>query len=190
MSLKRSILTATFVLATAPAFAHAGAASHSHFASGFLHPMGGLDHMLAMVTVGLFASLLGGRAVWALPMAFVGMMLVGGSLGVVGIEIPAVEAGISASIVILGAVVALGCSWSLATAMALTGLFAIAHGYAHGAEMPADANALTYSIGFALATALLHGAGLLAGLAASGRRHILRVAGGAVAVAGVVLALV
>ncbi|MBM6593296.1 HupE/UreJ family protein [Microvirga pudoricolor] len=188
--MKRIVLSAALSFAAAPAFAHTDVGTVSDFAHGFLHPIGGLDHVLAMVTVGLLAALLGGRALWAVPLSFVGMMIVGGALGFMGVEVPAVETGILASIVILGAVVALGRPLPVGLAMALVGVFAIFHGYAHGAEMPMESGAIGYSIGFALATALLHGAGILAGLAAFGHRSLIRFAGGAVAATGLVLALV
>jgi urease accessory protein len=117
------------------------------------------------------------------------MMIAGGALGFLGLAVPAVETGILASIVALGAVVALGRPLSTAAAMALVGFFAIFHGYAHGAEMPREAGALSFGLGFALATALLHAAGLVAGLSVQGHRAIIRVAGGTVAAAGLALAL-
>lgn len=184
------LATATILAAfSTPAFAHTGIGTTSNFASGFLHPVGGLDHVLAMVSVGLFAALLSGRALWSVPLAFVSMMLVGGAIGFAGFAVPAVEIGITASIVILGGVVALGRAWPVGAAMALVGVFAIFHGYAHGAEMPYGADVLTYSLGFALATALFHATGILAGLAAFGHRILIRAAGGAVAATGLVLAL-
>jgi urease accessory protein len=155
-----------------------------------MHPVGGLDHVLAMVTVGLLAAFIGGKALWAIPASFVGMMIVGGAVGLSGAEVPAVEAGILASIVIVGAVVALGKSLPVGVAMALAGVFAIFHGVAHGAEMPLEASAIPYSLGFAVATALLHGTGILAGLVLFEQRTLIRLAGGAVAVAGLALALV
>jgi urease accessory protein len=187
---KRLSLATLFSLAAAPAFAHPEIGAASDLAHGFMHPIGGLDHVLAMGTVGLFAALLGGRALWAVPSSFVGMMLVGGALGFLGIQVPAVETGILASIIVLGAVVALGRPLPVGVAMALAGAFAIFHGFAHGAEMPVEAGAIPYSLGFALATALLHGTGILAGLVLFGHRAILRLAGGAVAAAGLALALV
>jgi urease accessory protein len=186
---KRLGLATLLSLASAPAFAHTGAGTAGDLTHGFMHPLGGLDHVLAMVTVGLFAVLIGGRALWAVPMSFVGMMVVGGALGFLGIAVPAVETGILASIVVLGAVVALGQPVPVAVAMVLAGVFAIFHGFAHGAEMPMEAGALVYGLGFALATALLHATGIAAGLALHGRRAVIRIAGGGVAAAGLVLAL-
>jgi urease accessory protein len=179
-------LAAAASLAATPAFAHTGAGDAHGFIHGLAHPIGGMDHVLAMVAVGLFASLLGGRALWAVPLAFVGMMLVGGAFGMAGVELPAVELGITASIIAIGAVTAFGGSLPLAAAMALVGFFAIFHGHAHGAEMPLGAGAFAYSAGFAFGTALLHALGLGIGLAVRSAR-VVRMAGAATAVVGAVL---
>jgi len=192
MSFARYIgLAVPFALTAGPALAHAGSGAHNHgLFAGFMHPIGGLDHVLAMVAVGLFASLLGGRARWAVPASFIVMMVLGGALGMVGGEVPAIEVGITLSIIVLGAVVALGKSWSVGVAMALVGVFAVFHGYAHGTEMPAGTGALAYSVGFAVATTLLHVTGLLFGLLTTGRyTQGVRVAGAATAVAGILLAI-
>ena len=154
-----------------------------------MHPLTGLDHALAMVAVGLLAALLGGRALWAVPGSFVAMMLIGGALGSAGVGIPAAEIGIAASVLALGSMVALGRTWSLGAAMALAGGFAIFHDYAHGAEIPAGAGALSYSLGFAAASTALHVAGMGAGMVTLGQWKVARLAGGAVAIAGLVLAL-
>lgn len=172
------------------AFAHTGAGDVHGFTHGFAHPLGGLDHLLAMVTVGIFAYQLGGRALWAVPATFVALMAVGGALGISGIDVPFVELGIALSVVVLGAAVAFGVKAPLAAAMAIVGFFALFHGHAHGAEMPADASGLAYGLGFMSATALLHLAGLGLGMAIGrfGEAHgekFVRGAGAAVAVAGV-----
>lgn len=189
MSHRRLALVASLLLLAEPASAHIGIGDTHGFSHGLLHPLGGFDHVLAMVTVGLFAAMLGGRALWAVPASFVAMMLVGGALGMLGIAVPAVEAGIAASIIVLGAVVALGWTWPLAAAMALVGLFAVFHGHAHGAEMPAGAEALSYAAGFAVATAMLHAAGLALGLSLRRHRALVRLGGSATAAAGLALAL-
>ncbi|MGQ4273226.1 HupE/UreJ family protein [Terrihabitans sp. B22-R8] len=173
-------------LAATPALAHTGVGDTHGFIHGFAHPIGGLDHVLAMVAVGLFASILGGRALWAVPAAFVGMMLVGGGLGITGVDLPAVELGITASIIMLGAVTALGLSWPLTAAMALVGFFALFHGHAHGAEMPLDADAFGYSAGFAAATILLHAMGVGAGVLVR-NPLVVRTAGAAMALTGIAL---
>ncbi|PNG27779.1 HupE/UreJ family protein [Methylocella silvestris] len=170
--------------------AHVGIGDTHGFMHGFAHPIGGLDHVLAMVAVGMFAAYLGGRALWLTPAAFVLMMGVGGALGLAGVALPFVEIGIAASVIVLGLAVAL--QWSLPTvaAMALVGFFAIFHGHAHGAEMPADASGLDYALGFMLATALLHVAGIGIGLGvgrigAQTSRLAFRASGGLMALAGV-----
>jgi urease accessory protein len=180
---KRSLLAAILVTAAMPALAHTGHHSTSGFLAGFSHPLGGLDHVLAMVSVGLFAALLGGQALWALPASFSAMMLMGGVLSLAGIEVPALEFGIIASVIILGALVSLGRSWPIGVAMALVGIFAVFHGYAHGAEIPAGVGTTLYT----LASMLLHGLGIAFGVVTARQAHIGRLTGAAVAVAGIVL---
>jgi len=171
------------------ALAHTGAEHAVSFASGFAHPWSGLDHMLAMVTVGLWAGANGGRALWAWPASFVGVMLVGGALGIAGVPMPMVEPGILASVIALGLLVLAAIRLPVAIGAALVALFALLHGHAHGAELPAEAAAVSYAAGFAGATALLHGIGL-AYLAGRTRRDlIVRGAGALVAAAGVALVL-
>jgi urease accessory protein len=189
MSLKRFTLAVAFAVAVAPAWAHTGAGTTSDFTAGITHPGNGLDHILAMVTVGLFAASLGGRALWAVPASFVIMMVIGGGIGLAGIPVPAVEAGILASIIVLGLAVALGRAWPVGEAMALVGALALFHGHAHGIEMPVEASVMFYSLGFALATTFLHGVGVLIGTIVSGRSQVARLAGAAVAVVGVMLAV-
>jgi urease accessory protein len=145
-----------------------------------------------MVTVGIFAAQLGGRSLWLVPATFVLMMAAGGAAGMAGLSIPLVEIAIAMSVIVLGAIVAMGVKAPVAAAMGLVGFFAIFHGYAHGAEMPQDAGGAVYGLGFMAATALLHligiGAGLLIGQA-NGRRALAlqRVTGCLVAVAGLAL---
>ena len=170
------------------ALAHTGAHT-SGFAHGFAHPISGLDHVLAMVMVGLFAYQLGGRALWIVPLAFVSAMSVGGALGLAGIGVPFIEIGIALSVIVLGALVASNARTPVIAAVAMVGFFAIFHGYAHGAEMPANAAALTYAIAFLIATALLHltGAALGLGIDKAGQRTgsaFVRVAGAFGLVAG------
>ena len=163
--MRRSLPRPIVALSLIPtaALAHTGAGSASGFFQGFAHPVGGLDHVLAMVTVGLLAWQLGGRALWLVPAAFVAAMALGGWLGIAGIALPHVELGIALSVVVLGAVVALGIKAPLAVAMGLAGLFAVFHGHAHGAEMPHDATGTAYAAGFLMATALLHLSGIALG---------------------------
>jgi urease accessory protein len=190
-SVTRIAAAAILVLLPGAALAHPGHDAGG-FAHGVMHPLGGLDHVLAMVAVGLYAALLGGRALWLVPATFVGVMAIGGALGAAGYPLPYTEIGIALSVIALGLAVALRASLPTLAAMALVGLFAIFHGHAHGAEMPADAAAVSYATGFMLATALLHGAGIAIGLAAGrlaerGGWHVAQVAGGAIALAGVAL---
>lgn len=178
------------LLSATTAHAHTGIGATAGFGAGFTHPLLGADHVLAMVAVGLLAVQLGGRALWALPLAFVAAMLVAAGIGLFGPALPIVEFGIVGSVVALGALIALNTRLPLIASMMLVGLFAFFHGHAHGAEMPAQASALAYGAGFALATALLHGIGITAGLAT---RHMqsswVRVGGGAIAMAGLLIAV-
>jgi urease accessory protein len=190
-ALKLGALTLAGALLPTAALAHTGIGAAGGFAHGFWHPIGGLDHVLAMVAVGAFAVRLDGRAVWLVPAAFVAMMAVGGFAGLEGIQLPFVETGIALSVVVLGLAVAFRWKLPVAVASALVGLFAIFHGHAHGSEMPVDAPGLTYAAGFMLATASLHVAGIGLGLAV-GRigarsRFALQASGGAMALAGVAL---
>ena len=160
----------------------------SSFMQGFAHPLGGLDHLLAMVAVGLYAAMIGGRALWLIPAAFLGAMAAGGALGTMGYGLPYTEIGIAVSVIVLGLAVAFRISLPTLAAMALAGLFAIFHGYAHGAEMPQTISGYEYAAGFLLATALLHGAGIALGIILERTRwRIVQAAGGAMALAGIVL---
>ncbi|RYE82362.1 MAG: HupE/UreJ family protein, partial [Hyphomicrobiales bacterium] len=157
-------LAALLVAVPSAALAHTGAGLEHDLSHGFLHPLGGLDHVLAMVAVGVFAFVLGGRALYLVPLAFVGMMAVGFLLGLGGVELPFVELGIALSSVVIGGVAALGRPMPVVAASALVGLFAVFHGVAHGAEMPLGASGLDYALGFVAATALLHLAGIAAAM--------------------------
>lgn len=182
---------AALAVSALPAMAHAHTfgAHDAGFVHGFLHPVGGIDHLLAMVAVGLWAAQRGGAALWALPAAFVTAMIGGGLLGMGGIALPAVELGIAGSVIALGALVALQSRLPLPASVAAVALFALFHGHAHGAEMPEAAQPLLYGLGFALATALLHGAGVAAALGVRGRvgSLLLRGAGAAIGLGGVAL---
>jgi urease accessory protein len=194
--MKTVLRALTFILLFAPgaALAHSGAAGHDHgFSYGFLHPLGGLDHLLAMIAVGLLAAHLGGRALWMVPLSFVILMAAGGAAGFAEIRLPYVELLIAASVVVLGLLVALRANIPLAAAMLIAGFFAIFHGHAHGAELPDGGSPYPYAAGFLLATTLLHLAGIALGIGltklfASGvGRRIVQAGGGAMALAGVVL---
>ncbi len=177
------------VMLVTAAEAHTGIGSTHGFLHGFSHPLRGIDHILAMVAVGMFAAHLGGRALWLVPCCFVAMMAVGGTLGISGVGLPFVELGIASSVIVLGALVALQTSMPTVIAMGIVGFFALFHGHAHGAEMPTDASGLTYAAGFMVATALLHVVGIalglgLAHLASEYSQRIAQVGGAAMAAAG------
>jgi urease accessory protein len=162
------------------------------FVHGLLHPLGGVDHILAMVAVGLFAARLGGHALWLVPASFVTAMAVAGAAGMTGFALPHVEAGIALSILVLGAAIAFEMTMPVAAAMALVAFFAVFHGYAHGAEMPETMSGLAYGGGFLAATAALHAAGIGLGLligrsSALVSRRVLQIGGGAAALTGVAL---
>lgn len=140
-------------------FAHSGGVAGG-FASGFMHPVLGWDHVVAMVAVGLWGAFLGQPAIWLLPVVFPMVMALGGALGVVGIGLPWVETGIALSAVVLGLMVLLAARPPLWVAALLVAVFAIFHGYAHGTELPDAANPLAYSLGFVVATGLLHLVGI------------------------------
>lgn len=134
------------------------------FVSGFLHPLTGLDHIVAMVAVGLWGAYLGAPAMWLLPVVFPMVMAFGGALGILGVPLPGTEIGIALSGVLLGLAVAFAARPPLWIAAGLVGIFAIFHGHAHGTELPHAANALTYAVGFVIATGLLHLGGIAFGL--------------------------
>jgi len=185
-----SLLVALAVLVPTAAFAHPGHGPEVGLIAGFLHPMSGIDHILCMVAVGVFAAVLVGRALWLVPLSFVGMMAVGFLLGANGITLPFVELAIGLSSVVIGAVAAWGKPMPVSAAMALVGAFAVFHGHAHGAEMPASAGGLEFAVGFMAATALLHLTGIAGAVGVSklaGRygRPLARIAGVAFAVGGI-----
>lgn len=173
------------------AFAHTGVGQTTGFLHGFGHPMGGTDHMLAMVAVGLWAAQIGGRALWGVPCAFVGVMVLGGVLGIAGFPVPFVEEGILVSILVLGILTAGAFKLPLFYSSLIVGLFAIFHGHAHGVEMPESFGAASYAIGFALATAMLHllGIGLGMLLQKTNLQTVSRFVGGAIALSGIYLAI-
>ena len=179
------LIAAAAILLPGIALAHEGGVAGG-LASGFTHPIFGLDHVVAMVAVGLWGAFLGQPAIWLLPVVFPVVMAFGGLLVISGVTIPAVETGIAASAVALGAMVALALRPPLWVAAVLVGAFAIFHGHAHGAELPQAANPLAYGVGFVVATGLLHLSGIALGLLArrpAGLRAV-RVGGGAIACAG------
>jgi urease accessory protein len=161
-----TIAALSVLFATAsPALAHVGISDASHLSSGFLHPLQGLDHVLAMIAVGLYASQLGAKNIWLVPLAFGATMTFGGLLGYIGLPLPYVEHGIAISIVIMGLAIAIGVKLPTAAATTLVALFALFHGHAHGNEGAGlGVSFLPYAAGFAVATALLHSFGVAIGL--------------------------
>lgn len=190
--MKKQTALSAFALAltfASPALAHTGHGETAGFIAGLEHPVFGLDHLLAMVAVGLWAGLVGGRAFLAWPAAFVGALVLGGVLGMQGIELPAIELFIVGSVIALGLATALDLKPHVALGAAVITLFGIAHGQAHGMEAPETGTGIAYAAGFVIATAALHGIGLA--LAAVMRTRFAakatRVVGGLVAISGVAL---
>ena len=169
------------------AFAHQETGSITGIVSGLKHPVSGMDHVLAMIAVGLWGAQLGAPAVWVLPVAFPMVMAFGGMLGLMGIALPGIEVGIAVSALVLGSMVLAEVRPPLWAAAVIVGFFAIFHGHAHGTELPAGSSGLLYSIGFVMATGTLHGLGITMGLVNrwSRGRLAIRAAGGMVALSGV-----
>ena len=191
--LRLVLSAAALLMITATTAAAHMAGGATGFAQGLAHPAGGLDHILAAAAVGLFAARLGRPALWLVPLAFLAMMIGGGALAAAGGALPFVETGIGLSVVILGIGLGFGLQPRTAAAMALAGVFAVLHGYAHGAEMPHPVSAIAFAAGLLSTTALLLAAGI--GIArAAGRamgevagNRALRVAGAGLALAGVAI---
>jgi urease accessory protein len=187
--MRRSLFAILWLVAMMASFSSAASAHPGHgggFSDGIAHPFTGLDHMLAMVAVGLWATQLDRPAMWTLPVVFPVMMALGAALGTGGLAMPWVEMGILLSVVVLGAAVALQVQAPLVLGAVLVAAFAVLHGYAHGTELPSGSSACLYGIGFVLATLTLHAVGITIGLA--GRRPLLmRSAGGAIAAVGLLL---
>jgi urease accessory protein len=181
------LITALFFgLLSVGVHAHAGGAAADGLMSGFLHPLLGFDHLVAMIAVGIWGAFLGPRAIWMLPIAFPLVMVLGGILGMAGVPLPAVETGIAASALVIGALIALAVRPPLWLALLIVAVFAVFHGHAHGTELPAATDALGYSIGFVLATGLLHLCGIAFALVdrlPHGKLAI-RLAGSAIGLAG------
>lgn len=186
---------ALVAFAPAIAFAHPGGGVVHGFGSGFAHPFLGWDHLLAMIAVGIWAGQRGGKARWVLPVAFVAAMGVGGALAFSGVALPGVEAGILASVLVLGALIAAAARLPLLGAAAVVAAFALFHGHAHGTEMPQTLSGLGYGAGFSAATALLHAAGVtvpasLHRLGGLQRQAWVRLAGVAIGLGGAALLFV
>ncbi|OGA28252.1 MAG: urease accessory protein [Betaproteobacteria bacterium RIFCSPLOWO2_12_61_14] len=192
--MNRSVFLRTIVVvlgALLPTFAHAhvGLGEAGGFLHGLTHPTSGLDHVCAMLAVGLWAAQTGGRSIWAVPLTFVGVMALGGALPMLGIGLPFVERGILLSVLLLGVLIAASVRLPLWLGSGMVGLFALWHGHAHGAEMPALASGIDYALGFMLATALLHVIGIAFGLGMQrrAREHVIRAAGASIALCGMYL---
>jgi urease accessory protein len=181
---------AAFMLAPA-AYAHVGVGQPAGFMRGFMHPLGGFDHVLAMVAVGLWAAQRGGRALWLIPGTFVTIMTLGGLAATQGFAVPFVEQGIALSVLVLGVLVAIAARWPLPVSMLIVGAFALFHGHSHGTEMPTSVSGMEYGAGFVLATSLLHAIGVAAGslTRALDRNLLVRLWGSAIAAGGVYLLL-
>ena len=171
----------------AAASAHSGAALSGGFLAGFAHPFSGPDHLLAMVAVGLWGAFLGRPLIVVLPVVFPTIMALGGILGMLGTPMPPVEVGIALSVLILGVAVAIGWRAPVWLASIAVAIFAVFHGYAHGAELPSMADPVAFSLGFVMATGLLHVAGIATGLLADrpGGATIVRALGGLIVLAGI-----
>lgn len=183
----RCIALIAAALAPAIAFAHEETGQVAGFLAGLLHPVTGVDHVLAMISVGLWGAVLGPPAIWVLPVAFPLVMALGGLMGLLGIPLPGVEIGIALSAIVLGTMVLTEARPPIWLAALIVAIFAVFHGHAHGRELPEGTSALLYSLGFVIATGLLHAVGILLGAAyrwPAGRRG-LRVAGAGVALAGI-----
>ena len=183
-----ALALAPSLLAASPALAHLRPEEHGSLAAGFSHPLFGADHVLAMVSVGLWAAVLGGRALWTLPSAFVAAMCAGFLLSLAGLTLPSAEPMIVASVVALGLLVAAAVRLDARIGGALVAIFALFHGAAHGSEL-GEAGAAAFGLGFVLATAALHGAGVALGLGLARLGPLAtRALGAATAAAGMALA--
>jgi urease accessory protein len=188
MTLRRHAALVGALLSPAVALAHPGHDIQS-FTQGVLHPFSGIDHLLAMLSLGALAGRLGGRALWRVPASFLALMISGGALAARGFELPFTEVGIALSLIAFGGAIALRCKLPLAATCALAGCFAVFHGLAHGAEMASDASGFVYGAGFIVSTGALHAIGLSIAWAlqadAVQAPSLLRCGGGAIASVGV-----
>ncbi len=182
-----AIAAALFSMAAGPAFAHSGTGLPGGFLAGFEHPLSGFDHLLAMVAVGLWGAFLGRPLIVALPVIFPAVMAFGGALAMLGVPSPPIEIGIAVSVLVLGGFIAAAYRAPVWLACTAVGVFAIFHGFAHGQELPSAADPIGYSVGFVLATGMLHVVGIGIGALADrpGGRPIVRGIGGLIAATGV-----
>lgn len=184
--MRRLLFTILLMSVATIAQAHESTGAAGGFASGFMHPILGWDHVAAMVAVGLWGAILKQPAIWALPVTFPLVMAVGGALGVAGLALPGVEIGIAVSALVLGAAVLFAVRPPLWAAALIVGAFAVFHGHAHGTELPHAVSPLAYSVGFVVSTGLLHVCGIAVGLLANWRagRVLVRAGGAVIALAG------
>lgn len=192
LSTSMRLPVAALALLPSLAYAHVGAGETSGFLHGLTHPTSGLDHVCAMLAVGLWAAQMGGRSIWAVPLTFSSVMALGGALPLLGISLPFVEQGIVLSVLLLGVLIAASVRLPLWLSGGMVGLFALWHGHAHGAEMPVLASGIGYALGFMLATVLLHAIGIAFGLGMQrrARERVIRAAGAGIALCGVYLSAV
>jgi len=181
------VLVATFsLLITTTVQAHPLVTHEASWFSGFIHPFLGIDHLLAMLAVGLWAAQQGGSRLWQLPVAFLSMMIFGAMLGQAGLSLPLVEAGIASSLLLLGLMLTFATRLSVMPSMLMVGLFAVFHGHSHGTEMPQTLALIDYALGFIFATSILHGLGIASGLLIRGvqSEKLLRIGGIAIGLTG------
>ncbi len=185
-SLRIAALVSALAFVASPSFAHTGAALQGGFASGFMHPLTGADHLLAMVSVGIWGAFLGRPLIVALPVIFPTVMAVGGVMGMLGVPMPPIEIGVGLSVLVLGLAIAAAFRAPVWAASILVAVFAIFHGYAHGQELPVAADPVGYSMGFVLSTGLLHVVGIGIGMTRDYPRGeiVTRGVGGLIALAG------
>jgi len=183
----RAMVASLLLVLSAAAHAHTDAAASGGFIAGFLHPLAGFDHLLAMIAVGIWGAALGSPLIWALPVAFPLLMVVGGILGIAGVPLPFVETGIALSVLVLGLAIVAAWRAPVAVAVVLVAFFGVLHGHAHGTELPGSASPAAYAAGFVISTGLLHLAGIALGALRSVPRGplMVRAAGGLIALAGV-----
>jgi len=170
-------------------FAHPLLGTQSGFSNGFFHPLSGLDHILAMLAVGIWAAQMGGKAKWIIPITFVGIMSVGGMLGMNNISLPFAEIGILVSVIVLGVLILAGIRLPMLVSSILVGVFALCHGHTHGTELPSAASGVMYAAGFALTTIVLHLSGIGFGTAVNkiANEKIVKFSGALIALMGLIL---
>ncbi len=188
-SIKKVLLYILSIFAL-PNLVHAHLIGGSGFSSGALHPLSGIDHLLAMLAVGIIATRHGGKAIWFIPATFITSMIIGGIIGILGLEISFVEIGIALSVVFLGIAIFIQKKIPLNVTMAFVAVSAFLHGHAHGSEMPLIANPVLYASGFVLVTTLLHFSGVMVGHYATKTAFttkLLRYVGAGMGIAGIFL---